>query len=817
MEKNLIFLVVGLGSMGKRRIRSLKYLNYNTDRIFGYDIRRDRCDETRLLYNVNILDNIDEETLKELKINSLIISVPPDVHHKYMKLANNLHIDCFIEASVIDDGLDEIIANVKENNSIFFPSCTLMFHPAIKIIKNIIETGELGKISHITHHSGQYLPDWHTYEKVSDYYVSNEKTGGCREIVPFELSWLTKIFGFPDFVAGTHKKTIDIEGAEDIDDVYGIILDYYDKVINLTVDVVSRKAIRSLVINGDKKQLKWNWDNNYVDILNPDTQEIDKRSYESLSAEKGYNANITESMYIDELNHYITLTKNSECQPINTLEFDQSILNILKYIEYSYDNKKFMKYTKLALIINVTEQDILCFEKTLNKTYIEWLILRIKKRLPISENCKIMLITNTVTLPKLKQLIQNKYDIYVYTGHNIPTGQDYLSCVEKYGFTHIIPINCNNVLTSIETCEKIYETFKDSNRHVVVGKNLPKGMDVYGFSSTVLLYNKHLSTLDKVLEKYNKKDILYLDRKLYHNFVTLQLNNSNDHKLLSFLINHIGDRIESISDNELVNFVKDSGKFSINSLITYNANQDMGEQYYNKDVDLEKLLTGKRVAYVCPASYLKNNKEMGKIIDSYDVVCRVGEAGPIDSELHCSYGSRTDIILTGGTGIWFSFLEKDKNISYFKKHVKFVINPRADNEWGCMRSGKIDDYFRQITNNSVPFHQVRNDYAYYIASKVAPKSSQTGTLGLIILLNYNIKELFITGMDFYNFGNYDEKTVYYNGYPDPPTMPSGKKKTLGHPQEQQLLFFMQLLKRYKLITIDSHLEGKLKQLYNFTR
>lgn len=37
------FLICGLGSMGKRRIRNLKQLNQKE--LIGFDIRKDRCDE----------------------------------------------------------------------------------------------------------------------------------------------------------------------------------------------------------------------------------------------------------------------------------------------------------------------------------------------------------------------------------------------------------------------------------------------------------------------------------------------------------------------------------------------------------------------------------------------------------------------------------------------------------------------------------------------------------------------------------------------------------------------------------------------------
>ena len=37
------FLIIGLGSMGKRRIRNLQYLGYS--KIFGFDLNEDRRQE----------------------------------------------------------------------------------------------------------------------------------------------------------------------------------------------------------------------------------------------------------------------------------------------------------------------------------------------------------------------------------------------------------------------------------------------------------------------------------------------------------------------------------------------------------------------------------------------------------------------------------------------------------------------------------------------------------------------------------------------------------------------------------------------------
>jgi len=330
------FLVVGLGSMGKRRIRNLKSLGFNN--IIGFDSRADRRKEAEGLYAIETKNDINE-IIKNFKIDAMIISVPPDIHHIYMKLAVNFKIPAFIEASVVDTDLDIIISDSKINDVLLAPSCTLSFHPAIKKIREIVDSEELGNISNYLYHSGQYLPDWHNYEKVSDYYVSKKETGGGREIVPFELTWITLFLGMPKRIVGFYKKTIEIEGATNIDDTYNLLMDFGKSIFNVSVDVVSRYATRRLLINGDKKQLYWNWDENVIKIFNPESSEWKSYVYEIAVAQKGYNKNITEQMYVDEIEAFISAV-NKESQYPNSLEHDKAVLNLLYSVEDSDHNNK---------------------------------------------------------------------------------------------------------------------------------------------------------------------------------------------------------------------------------------------------------------------------------------------------------------------------------------------------------------------------------------------------------------------------------------------------------------------------------------------
>jgi len=327
-------LVIGLGSMGKRRVRNLQALGIKN--IVGLDKREDRREETEKNYQIDVVSSFDE-AIANYKLYAFVISLPPAIHHIYMKKALEFGIPAFIEASVVDTDFEQMIREANEKSVCLAPSCTLFFHPAIKKIAEIVKNEGLGKISNFLYHSGQYLLDWHTYEDVSEYYVSNKETGGGREIVPFELTWITLVLGFPKRVVGLYKNTIQIKGADDIDDTYNLLMDYGQSIFNLSVDVVSRYATRRMVINGDKKQLYWNWDDNMIKIYDPESNDWEEIKYETISAQSGYNKNITEQMYIDEMEAFLKAANNETPFP-NTLEHDHQVLKVLYAVESSDDN-----------------------------------------------------------------------------------------------------------------------------------------------------------------------------------------------------------------------------------------------------------------------------------------------------------------------------------------------------------------------------------------------------------------------------------------------------------------------------------------------
>ena len=212
------------------------------------------------------------------------------------------------------------------------PSCTFIFHPVIRKIKDIVESKKYGKVCNFSYHSGQYLPDWHPWEDVNEYYVSKRETGGAREIVPYELTWITDVFGYPEEIKGYFRKTADV--GCDIEDSYACSLAYSNMTGSLLVDVVGRNALRNLVINFENAQLQWRCDQDQLEIY-----EVQKNSWRTIETEKmiheeGYSKNINENMYIDEIEAFLKGIEIREAYP-NTIEKDIKILRLLESVENS--------------------------------------------------------------------------------------------------------------------------------------------------------------------------------------------------------------------------------------------------------------------------------------------------------------------------------------------------------------------------------------------------------------------------------------------------------------------------------------------------
>lgn len=233
---------------------------------------------------------------------------------------------------------------------------------------------------------------------------------------------------------------------------------------------------------------------------------------------------------------------------------------------------------------------------------------------------------------------------------------------------------------------------------------------------------------------------------------------------------------------------------------------------YEKDINLEKLITGKRVAYVGPAPYTgPAGTIISEFIDDFDIVIRAGNLYPIKHDTGF-YGRRTDILVHSFNE--FEIPEAKRNID-FLKNLKFILCAMVSSDF----LEEHEKFFRELKYD-VPVQNVNDDFLYKMFREVGTICN-VGFSGLLTILKYDIKELYVTGMTFYNMGKYGK--VYNEKYYDMVTdgMNVFHKNEEGlispiharsdlHDQQSQIQYFKELIKKDDRIHLDEFLTRNFK-------
>ena len=315
---------IGVGSMGKRRIRNLNHLGFQN--IDCFDIKSERVQFAAEKYSVRPI--FDDNKIKWSEYSHIIISTPPDVHMHYAKIGVENGLNTFVEASVTIDNMREVISlyNHRKKNFLLSPSCTMRFDPIVKKTKEIIDSNILGKTLSINHYFGQYLPNWHPYESINDFYVSKKETGAAREIVPFDLVYLIWLFGDITQYNGYTKNTGHL--GIGIDDIYCFNAVTADNaMLQMTIEVLSRVPIRETKVILENGYILLDIVKGVVSVFESNTQ-----SWKYFKRNELSETFSSEEMYVKELSCFMEASLGKGNFPY-TMEQDLKILETLEHIE----------------------------------------------------------------------------------------------------------------------------------------------------------------------------------------------------------------------------------------------------------------------------------------------------------------------------------------------------------------------------------------------------------------------------------------------------------------------------------------------------
>lgn len=329
-------IVIGLGSMGKRRITLLS--KYFTDiSICGVDINTERRLQVGQLFGINTYGDLNKAIYYEKPYAALVCSSPASHGAIILEcIRAGLHI--FSEINLIQDKYKQIIKEAEQYKVKLFLSSTLLYRKEIEIINEYVSK-QKSRVNY-RYHVGQYLPDWHPWEDYKNFFASDKRTNGCREIFAIDLPWILKTFGkvkditvFKDNIS-----TLEVEYPDN----YIVVLEHDNGNKGVfIVDIVSRQAVRDFLVYSENLHMSWdgtpkglykyNIEKRTTERIETYTERIE--TYNKVESDYRYVDKIVENAYLDELTEFINKIIGKPCEERYTFEDDIYTLQLIDRIE----------------------------------------------------------------------------------------------------------------------------------------------------------------------------------------------------------------------------------------------------------------------------------------------------------------------------------------------------------------------------------------------------------------------------------------------------------------------------------------------------
>ncbi len=318
-------LIIGCGSIGRRHARNLKSLGV---RELGF------CDTS-----TEALRYCDQElggqifsdytdALAKFKPDIALICTPPVCHLEEALAALQARAHVFIEKPLSHEssGIQTLISEARRRDRNVQIGYNMRFHPGLQILKELIDSGKIGRVLWLNVEAGQYLPDWRPWQHYRESYSArNDLGGGIILDGSHELDYICWLLGRPTEVTcrAEHLSNLDV----DVEDSAWIYLTFPERRrAELHLDFVQRAYTRTCKVVGETGTALWDFN----------VQEV-----RWFSSEKpGWNSipYIFEAndMYLAEMVHFLE-SLGSGTGPMVDLEQGRDVIRVVEAAKKSSD------------------------------------------------------------------------------------------------------------------------------------------------------------------------------------------------------------------------------------------------------------------------------------------------------------------------------------------------------------------------------------------------------------------------------------------------------------------------------------------------
>jgi glutamate-1-semialdehyde 2,1-aminomutase/spore coat polysaccharide biosynthesis protein SpsF len=202
-----------------------------------------------------------DDALRDFRPDVVFICTPPVFHVEQALAALHAHAHVFVEKPLSHESsaVQSLIAEARRTDRKVQVGYNLRFHPGLQILKELIESGKIGRVLWLNAEAGQYLPDWRPWQNYRESYSGREELGGGIILDgSHELDYICWLLGRPTEVICRAEQLSSLE--VNVEDSAWIYLTFPERQrAELHLDFVQRAYTRNCKVVGEEGTAFWDF------------------------------------------------------------------------------------------------------------------------------------------------------------------------------------------------------------------------------------------------------------------------------------------------------------------------------------------------------------------------------------------------------------------------------------------------------------------------------------------------------------------------------------------------------------------------------
>ena len=293
------WLIVGLGSIGRRHLNNLTALGENE--IVLYRTHRSTLPDDELSA-YPVVPSI--EAALALKPDAVIIANPSALHLEAAIPAARAGCHLLLEKPVsakLDQRVTALKQAVDQAGVATLVGFQFRFHPVLEKLKASLEAGIIGRPLSFRAHWGEYLPGWHPWEDYRQSYAArSDLGGGVVNTLCHPLDYVRWLFGEVQSLYALTDQVSDLD--MDVEDLAEITMTFENGVVgSVHLDYFQQPPAHWLEIYGTQGHVRWDGGTGIARIY---TAQDDR--WVSIEPPNGFERN---ALFLAEMRHFLSVIK----------------------------------------------------------------------------------------------------------------------------------------------------------------------------------------------------------------------------------------------------------------------------------------------------------------------------------------------------------------------------------------------------------------------------------------------------------------------------------------------------------------------------